>query len=263
MAKLPITEPQILIFDFETSPCIFAGWGCGKQYVGMDQILKEWVILTVCYRWLHEKKVHTLKFDLTKHKLTQYDDESDLALVTAFMEVYNSADLVVAHNGRKFDVPKLRARLVKHGLGPINPILIDDTYVATKPIGFTSHKLDYLGKFLNIGRKIETKFSMWLDITWCHDSKALDKMAKYCAQDTQLLAEVYKKLVPHMKTSLNRSLFSRDSTACPKCGVPGQLIRHGYRYTGAGVRTRFLCKACGATSQSGKNLIAHSGDYPR
>jgi hypothetical protein len=38
-------KPKILILDIETSRMIFGAWACGKQYLGPDQIIKDWIVL--------------------------------------------------------------------------------------------------------------------------------------------------------------------------------------------------------------------------
>jgi uncharacterized protein YprB with RNaseH-like and TPR domain len=246
-------EPKILYFDIETSPLLVYAWGLGKQYVGAKQVRKERKILSIGYMFETDKNVTILKMDMKKHDINTFDDDADKEMLIKFMKVYDTADLAVAHNGRRFDRARIRARLVKYRLPDIAPVLFDDSYGMTKDIDFTSHKLDYLGRYLGTGQKDEIDYSAWIRVME-GSKKALDEMCAYMKTDVIRLKDAYIRLKPYSKSKLNLSTFKSDGSICPGCGSY-DLSRWGYRYTTAGKYLSYKCNQCGKRCQDSKNLI--------
>lgn len=250
-------QPKILYFDIETSLELAGVWHPGKQYVSAEQILKEWKLLTISWMWDSDKgKPKALKMDMSKHDINAYDDDADKEMLIEFMKVYSKADLTVAHNGRRFDIAKMRARLVKFELPDISPVMFDDSYGFTKNIAFTSHKLDHLGKFLGVGRKTHVGLDCWINIMK-GDKKALNKMAEYNKQDVILLRDVYRKLRRYGKSKLNMSAFVGRNT-CSYCRGPTVMRKDGFKYTNAGKFQVYECGTCMKKVQDGVNLIKGS-----
>lgn len=54
-----------------------------------------------------------------------YDEE--IAMLTAFQDAYDQADMVTGHYIRNFDLPLINGRLMKHGLKGLRPKLTQDT----------------------------------------------------------------------------------------------------------------------------------------
>jgi uncharacterized protein YprB with RNaseH-like and TPR domain len=252
-------QPRILYFDIETSPNLCFTWGLGKQYVGYENIHKERQVTVVCWKWSDETQVRSLSFNLDKHDLSRQDDNADKELLKIFSAVYQRADLAVGHNGIKFDIATIRARLVKHGLPDIAPIVVDDTYLASKGIRFNSHKLDYLAQYLGIGKKAPHDYSLWKRVMG-GDRTALNATESYCKQDVLLLEKIYKRMKPYTKSKLNRAVFLEKSDACPSCGKQ-ELQSAGVRCTVSGGRfSRYRCQACGHYSQ---RRVRKGGGYPQ
>lgn len=255
-------KPRILFLDIETTPNLMFMWRLGKQYATYDNIHKERKVSCICYKWAGEKKIHSLEMNMLLHDLTKHDDEADKKMLESFCKVYQDADLAVAHNGIKFDISFIRSRLVKYKLPDIAPVVLDDTYLASKGIGFNSHKLDYLSQYLGIGKKSPHPYQLWVDVMRGSD-EALIKTVDYCKQDVRLLEKVYEKLLPYIKTKLNRAVFSRDRKLCPSCGVDA-LISKGNRVTLAlGTRKRMQCSSCGKCCTIGSTPLIDSKEYPR
>jgi uncharacterized protein YprB with RNaseH-like and TPR domain len=232
-------KPKILFLDIETSPNLMFSWGLGKTYLTHDNIHKERKITCISYKWAHEKKVHSLRMDLKKHDINKRDDDADKAMLVEFSKVYAEADLAVAHNGVSFDVGMIKARLIRYGLPPLAPTLMDDTYRLSKSIRFNSHKLAYLAPMLGVGKKKETNYGLWIKVMM-GDKSALDYTVKYCEQDVLVLEKVYNKLLPHINSRVNRSLFYGS---CPKCHST-KLEKRGFRYTLTQSYQRYQCKMC-------------------
>lgn len=255
-------KPEILYVDIETTPCIAAIWHPGKQYVSYDQILKRSQVMCISWAW-NDSKVRGAYFDLDEYDWYEKDNNADKKLLSDFEKLSREADVVVAHNGKKFDLAVMKGRMIKHGLPSFTPFLVDDTYMLTKDIGFMSHKLDDLGEFLDIGKKKPhgDGYEWWIDIMR-GNAHTLTNMMKYNMVDVTRLRDLYKRIRPYVKSSLNMAIFMQERGACRNCGK-FTLQSRGYSYTTVGKRKRYQCTTCGMWQSEGKNQIKKPGEYPR
>lgn len=262
MKKKIIKTPRVMFFDIETSPCLAYVWGCGKQFVAAKQLKKERKIISIGYMFSGQKKVSVLKMDLSKHDINAFDDDADKEMLKKFVKIYNAADLVVAHNGRRFDRARIRARLVRYGLPDIDMgVPFDDSYTMTKAIDFTSHKLDHLGRYLDTGQKDQIDYDVWTKIME-GSKKALKVMCEYMKTDVIRLQSAYERLKPYSKSKLNLSAFHDEAEMCPSCGS-SDFRKYAIRYTNSGQYQGYLCKDCGKRFQDGSNLLNKSSRIKR
>jgi uncharacterized protein YprB with RNaseH-like and TPR domain len=238
--------PKILYFDIETAPNLSYVWGHFEQNVIEHE--REWYLLCVSYRWEHEKTTHVCSLidfpdDYKK------DPENDYNVTKKLWELLNEADIVIAHNGDKFDIRKANARFIAHNLGPTSPVRqIDTLKVARRYFMFNSNKLDHLGQHLGIGRKVDTGgFETWAGCMR-GDMKAWKLMIKYAKQDVDLLRNVYLKLRPWMTNHPNLNVYDGECN-CPTCGSD-DLQRRGQKYTQTGSYQQWYCNSCGAWSRT-------------
>src|SRR5882724_12359490 len=171
-ACLNIPIMRRLFYDIETAPNIGLFWSAGWKIDGSDEsIVHERAIITIAWKWEGKKKVHALCWD--KH-------QDDKAMLQQFMKVANDADELVAHYGDRFDMPWIRTRCLFHGIDALPTYKTIDTKAwASKNFYFNSNKLDYIGKFLGIGGKIKTDYSLWKDIVLRRCPNAMKKMITY------------------------------------------------------------------------------------
>lgn len=241
---------KILHLDIENMFLEGAIWSLWKQNIGIDAITAEWYILCYAAKWNGSDEV--LYDSLPRHKETYAaDPENDYEILLTLRDLLDEADIVVAHNGKAFDVKKINARFLRHGIPPCSPFRIVDTLlVARKHFNLPSNKLDYLARLLGLGKKIDTGgIDLWKD---CKKGikKAWDDMVEYNIHDVVLLERVYKKLLPWIDDHPNLALYTfSEAPACPKCGSE-DLQRRGYSYTNAGVFQRFQCNDCGGWTRS-------------
>lgn len=186
--KLVSGEARILIYDIETSYNIVKSWRVGyKLNINPQDILHERKIICISYSWKGEKEIYNLAWD---------DNQCDKFMIEQFIEVLNEADLIVAHNGDRFDLKWIKTRALYHGL----PMLVkynqfDTLKVAKSKFLFNSNKLDYISKFLGAAGKTPTNMKLWDDIILRKCPKALQDMLDYCDEDVRQLEYVYDKLV--------------------------------------------------------------------
>lgn len=237
-----MSKPKILLWDIETLPNIVTSWGLWVNgMLDPDNIIQERSILCASWKWLGEKEVHSVHIDPKW-------PHGDYAIVHKLHEVVSSADAIVHHHGDRFDMPWLRARVAYHGLHPIPPVIqIDTKKIAKSAFYFNSNKLDYLAKFLGVGKKIKTEFGLWKRCM-AGDEIAIQRMVRYNKRDVLLLERVYKILTPHIPAKLNQMLFT-DRDVCQHCGSKHIQYR-GYYYTRSNKFRRFQCNKCGQWSRS-------------
>jgi hypothetical protein len=231
---------KILIFDIETAPLSAYVWGIWKQNVGMNMLRKQWYMLTWAAKWLGEDTIH---YD-SNH--LHGDPKCDKGICESLHAMIDKADIVVAHNGNKFDIKKMNARFLFHGMDPPSPVRKIDTLLeARKYFALTSNRLDEIGKFLGVGQKMET--GGWKIWEGCMDGdiESFETMVKYNIQDVHLLENVYVALRPWMQNHPNIAVFDEaEEPTCPKCGSDALHYR-GYTTTQAGRYHRFRCMDCG------------------
>lgn len=233
------TNRKRLFFDIETSPNIGLFWEAGyKKNIDYSNIIKERAIICICYKWEDSKEVGYLTWD---------SKQCDKKMLQKFIEIANSADEMVGHNGDKFDLAWIRTRCLFHRIDMF-PVYttIDTLKLSRNKFKFNSNKLDYIAKYLGMGEKINTEFGLWKAIVLNKDKEAMAKMVKYCQQDVRLLEKVYKELSTHIFAKTHYGvIFGEDRGSCPECGSD-HLIRMVNRVSATGIKKiQFQCKTCG------------------
>lgn len=238
-------KSKILLFDIETSPNLGYCWGKWEQNI--IDFKENWYILTFSYKWLGEKKTHVLSLpDFPTYKGNR---ENDVELVAELWKLFDEADVIIAHNGDSFDIKKANSRFVQHGMTPPTPYkTIDTKKVAKAYFRFDSNKLDDLGQYLGLGRKLDTGgFELWLGCM-AGEKKSWDLMCKYNKQDVVLLERVYLALRPWMTNHPNANLTNETTCNCPICGS-ANVQKRGFAITRVSKRQRLQCLDCGGWSQ--------------
>lgn len=225
---------KIIVWDIETAPLLVTSWGLFKPYLTHENIEREGNLLTAAWKEVGKKEVHSVSIDPSS-------PQDDAILVSTLRDALEGADVIVAHNGDWFDLPWLNARLAFHGLPPLPPIKTVDTLkVAKRQFRFTANRLDYLGQYLGLGRKIKTDYDLWKQVL-AGNEKALEKMIRYNKQDVLLLEKVYLKLRPFMLHHPNQALVDGETGKCPVCGS-GHLQKKGIRVLSTTTRQRYQCQ---------------------
>lgn len=233
-------KTKILYLDIETAPNIGWFWGCSfKTSITPEQIIKERFIIMVSYKWKGNKKVHNLSVNLR--------DMSDKKVLSKLAKVLEKADLVVTHNGDRFDLKWINTRMLYHGLQPIQQYKSEDTLkIAKKYFNFQSNRLNYIANLLGIGNKLDTGgIRLWLDIVLEKCPKALKKMIRYCDQDVRLLERVHNALSHYHKPAIN--LSGTGLLGCLRCENP-RMTTNGITTLASGTQQqRLRCLKCGSS----------------
>lgn len=239
--------PKILTFDIETSPNIGAFWSPWKTNIFDRQIIRSWHLLTWSAKWLGGEKI--MHDRLTGKEAIKGDDKR---ITRTLRDLMDEADIVIAHNGKKFDVKRLNTRMLINDVNQPSPYRIIDTLKEIrKRFAFNHNSLDALVKNLEINDgKIETDFQLWMDCIHGNE-KALKKMDTYCQNDVLILEELYLHIRGWIVGHPNVALFSPENKPlCHVCGSDNLRPASGEHITQVGVYKTYQCKDCGAFSKN-------------
>jgi uncharacterized protein YprB with RNaseH-like and TPR domain len=115
----------------------------------------------------------------------------DASLVGTIVTCLNQYDVLVAHNGARFDVAFLRTRMANWGLGAFpNKKLVDPVLIARNKLRMSSNSLASLASLIGAGEKTVVDGKMWLRASLDGDKEAMDYIVKHCVIDVQILEKV-------------------------------------------------------------------------
>ena len=247
--ELEIRPPKIFCFDIETAPILANVWQLWDQNVGLNQIEKDWSILSWAGKFLDEDEIHYA--DVRKRK----DMSDDKAICKKLHKTLQGADMVLGHNSDKFDIKKINARFIYHGLPPLEfSKTIDTLKIARRFFKFTSNKLEYLAKYLKCTPKSSHAkfhgFNLWKECM-AGNQEAFQEMEDYNRQDILTTIEIYDKLKA-WDPSINFQSYIQSAECI--CGSK-EFTMAGKKYTKQGAFQRYRCKACGKYFTDKENLI--------
>jgi hypothetical protein len=241
--------PKIVTLDIETAPITAYVWGLFKQNVGLNQILQDWSILSFSFKWLHSSTIWYS--DVSE----QEDLRDDAQLLNELWCVLDEADIVVAQNGRAFDIKKINARFLEAGFEPYSPIKIIDTLEMAKQIArFTSNKQDWLSQLLTDEPKEHHKefpgMALWVECLK-GNTRAWAVMRKYNKKDIAGCEKMYLAMRPFYQGHPNvAAYFDDDALRCPKCGSAKMVEQDKPVYTQTGEYRQYKCGGCGGFARS-------------
>lgn len=237
---------KILLIDIETAPTVAGVWRFWKENVNYDQIFDDSYILSFAFKWLLDENVYSAV--LTPREAILNDDSR---LLESLWHLLDSADIIIAHNGKFFDIPKINTRFIKNGMVPPSSYLIIDTLESVRRMfSFPSNKLGNIAKYLGLTEKVENEgFSLWKKCIH-GDEEALEKMSEYNQGDVITLEDLYMTIRPYIKPHPNMGLFVEGTVSvCPTCGS-SDIESNGFYYTPMNKYSEFRCGNCGATGRS-------------
>lgn len=247
----PAAGAKVLLLDIETAPMVCFAWKLFDTVLRPESVIHDWFILSWSAKWLFDSNIVA---DVLSSQETKNKDDS--RVIIGIWKLIDEADIVITHNGNRFDLKKLNARFAFHKLSPpSNYSSIDTFQVAKNNFGFSSNSMDFINGYLGIHQKTETNFDLWKR---CYDGeeKALKDLCEYNKNDVGILEELYVRLRPWIKGHPNLGLYvDSDNEVCPRCGNES-LTKIGYYYTTLNVYKSFRCDQCGGIGRSKKSELS-------
>lgn len=246
-------KPRIVFFDLETLPNLHEAlkvWPQLSAYPGLT--LKATITSVICagYKIYGEKKVHCINAWDNKTRWRK-DVNDDSYVVKELYKILKSADVVVTHNGKRFDWKFLQTRLVAHGLKPLGKIHhVDTKQLAKQHLFAFNNRLGTIGQLLANDKKLENGgWELWVDVYYRKKS-AMTLMERYCKQDVALLEKCFVALRPFINNLPPQNVLSNTvEKICPVCGSH-KLVSNGWRTTKTKRYRRYQCQDCGTWSRT-------------
>jgi DNA polymerase elongation subunit (family B) len=251
-----MASPKILILDIETSPHMALVWKFWKENISPKQVLENGKMLSFAAKWLDGNEIFY-------QDISNQDEKS---LLVKLFSLLDYADIVVCHNGDKFDLPHIQGRGLVLGLQPPSPYkTIDTLKVAKWEFNFPSNSLEYLANVLELtnkkgGHKDFPGFELWLGVL-ANNPAAWAEMKIYNIQDIKVLEELYLRFRPWMKRHPNVAIYEETTKPlCPKCGSDHMQSR-GFAYTNVYKYRRFQCQSCGGWHRTRFNELKKENSH--
>ena len=245
--------PKVLLFDIETAPNKFHGWGMFNQNFGLNQLVNEWFVLSYAAKWLGEDEV------VYEDMRGQVHTEDDTHLLDSLWKMFNEADIIIGQNSKAFDVKKMNARWIMNGYQPPSPYKqIDTLDIAKRKFAFTSRKLEHMTDILCENKKLThgkfAGFELWKQCMLDNEETWLE-MEDYNRMDVVSLEELYLKMAAWDDKHINFNLYNDNAEHVCRCGSRA-IKAEGFAYTGVSKFQQYRCLACGATTRGRKNLFS-------
>ncbi len=236
-----MAAPKVAFIDIETAPITALVWNMFDTNV--IHVIEPTYILSYAIKWRGEKKITTRA--LCDYRGYAKRKSYDGALVKDLWKDLDQADIIIAHNGNRFDIPKINSRLIVHGHRPPSPFkTIDTLIIARRCFKFDSNKLDNIGRYLEVGSKLShTGKELWVGCME-GDPKSWRIMKRYNAQDIVLLESVYEEIKPWDKSHPNLAIYD-DTPGCPTCRS-SNVQNRGFNVAKTRKTQRLHCRDCGA-----------------
>lgn len=245
-AKSPV---KTLYFDIETTLAKSYHWGQWQQNLSVKQQIQESHMLSHAWAWGDGEVFSSV---LTPEEVLNQDDER---IVYEIWSLLDNCDVVVAHNGKRFDVKKVNGYFLKYGLPkPSSYKVIDTLEIAKKHFNLPFKSLEYLAKFLNVELKQDSGgIQTWID---CDrgDPEALATMEFYNRGDVVTLREIHNKLRGWDNNGVNIALYNDNhDTLCTHCGGDDiSVITDKFAYTPNRKYQVYRCNSCKAVLRGNK-----------
>lgn len=226
---------KILLYDLEVSPTL--GYTYGLYDTRVIKVETQPFIMSVSWRWYGKKKV--------EHMGGAKNEKEEKAITKKLWELFNEADIVVAHNANRFDNKVANASFIRHGFTPPSSYKTVDTLrVARNVARFNSNSLNSLAEVFGLGAKTEvTHHDIWYKCLQ-GDKAAWKQMKEYNNQDVELLYGIYEKLIPWVRNHPNLGDIAQIDGICPRCGSP-DLKKEGTHARRGGRVQSYSCNSCG------------------
>lgn len=242
--ELNTTKAKVLFYDIETTLSKSYHFGQWKQNLSSKQKIDESILLSHSWAWNDDGISGSI---LTPSEVLNRDCER---LVEEAWALFDNADIIIAHNAKRFDIPMINRFFLMYGFPPPSPYKVVDTLlIAKKMFRLPFNSLDYLAKSLNVVEKIENSgIDLWIKCDQ-GDKEALDEMLDYNLGDIDTLREVYRRIMAWDNQGVNQSLYNDDSdTLCPHCGSDDiKPITDKLTYTPQRKYNVYRCGNCHAT----------------
>lgn len=215
-----LDAPRVLLFDIETSRMKVSLFRKGEQYIRWQQVDETPFVISWAGKWLfHKDSIGDVVTPAEAKK------RNDKRIVKSLHKAMREADLVITHNGDKFDIKVMNWYFIKYGLLPNTRYKSIDTLkeykkICAPPLGYS---LDAIAQELGYAGKIKTQMGLWEECEKGNPA-ALAEMYKYNINDVYTTEDIYLRVRGWMKTHPNFAMYFEmyqelegNEFLCPRC----------------------------------------------
>lgn len=247
--------PVIKVIDVETAPEIVYSFRRFKAFISPEQVIERGYLLS--YSSADLKTAEVEGRNLASYPLFDIDHKDDWELCQDLWRLLDDADVVIAHNGYKFDRAYINQRFAYHGMKPPSHYVVVDTLkAAKKQFALPSNALKEMCLYFETESfKLDNEgFPLWKA---CNegDREAFGRMQTYNDGDVVSLRDLYLKILAWIPQHPNLSAYYEDEVArCPRCGSVHVAIESGKKYnTAISTFNVIRCSDCGSISRDRSN----------
>lgn len=159
--------------------------------------------IILCGSWLSSTKrgIKTVRSDETNPRWSKGHRGDDSETVRQIAAALAEHDVLVAHNGTRFDMPFLRTRMARWGMKRLPDMkIIDPCSIAWRKFKMTRNSLGNIADYIGVkDKKTPLNMSLWMDAIHNGSKKAMDLIVKHCEADIRVLAGVLNLVRPYVK----------------------------------------------------------------
>ena len=156
------------------------------------------ILLTACIKPYGQEP---FVFRADNYPEWQTDRANDYQITKAVAGELRKHAIIVTHYGLYFDVPFLRAKMVKHSLEPLPQMFAIDTWsIARKNYKVTSRRLKNLVDFFDIGEKEPVEGELWMKAAYNGSKEAMDRIVQHNIRDVEVLEKLACISFPYLKS---------------------------------------------------------------
>jgi hypothetical protein len=242
--KSPELRPdkqKVLVFDVETLPTLAYTWGVWNVNITKEKIVKEECLLSFAAKWLGDDRI--ISDVLTPKEAVNRDDKR---LSTNLWKLIEEAQVVITHNGKRFDIRKMNTRFWKHGLNRPSSYKVIDTLVTAKAVfGLLYNSMSYIAEFKEADQKLDTEFALWIG---CDNGNkdALIYMQTYNEQDVRTQEAIYMEMRGWMPNHPDLGVYQNLDGVCPVCLSGNKPKEIGFYVAKSNRYLEHRCLECGS-----------------
>lgn len=256
-------KPKILFLDIEKTFSISGHFPQWDTNLHQDAKFRESHILSYSYaindeevkgNILSAKELHSDVINsFANDTITT---EIDKGLVEELWILLDYCDIVVAYNGKGYDIKEIQASFLKYDLPPPSPFkVIDPMLIAKRKFRLPFKSMKYLANYLNVTQKIDNSgLSLWKQVM-LGDEISIQEMMDYNKGDVVTLREVYYKLRGWDNDGVNLAIYDdKHDMLCPHCGSHNiRPMDDKFTFTHAKKYYSYRCNECQAVLRSNKS----------
>ena len=156
------------------------------------------ILLTACIKPYGREPI---VFRADEYPAWNTNRANDYQITKATAEELRKHAIVVGHFSSGFDVPFLRAKMVKHGLEPLPPMFGVDTWrIAKQNFKVSSRRLKNLADFYDLGEKTLVEGGLWMEAAYNGSSEAMDRIVAHNIKDVEILERLACISFPYLRS---------------------------------------------------------------